>query len=213
MKSDSPPTRTYRQSARAQAAAANADRIVETFVSCLQEMWFDEIRLDDVARDAGVTVQTVIRRFGGKDGLLDAASTRMSEQILSGRRASVRDVGGAIDAIIEEYENIGELMMRLLSQETRYPAVRRVTDLGRGMHRQWVGLVFDYWLDLLPEPARTEAHDRLVIALDIYVWKLLRVDVNRSRSDLRRAMLAMCASALDLEPGDLERRPALQTET
>ena len=37
------------------------------------EQWYDEITLDRVADEAGVTVQTIVRRFGGKAGLLDKA--------------------------------------------------------------------------------------------------------------------------------------------
>src|SRR6266545_3349860 len=58
--------RRYTQGARAQAAEATALRIVDAFLTRLMKQWFDEITLDGVAEDAGVTVQTVVRRFGGK---------------------------------------------------------------------------------------------------------------------------------------------------
>ena len=57
-------TRHYAQRARAQATEATARRIVDAFLARLMAQWFDEITLDRVAEDAGVTVQTVVRRFG-----------------------------------------------------------------------------------------------------------------------------------------------------
>ena len=204
MKADSPPTRTYRQKARAKAAAETGERILEVFIKCLQTGWFEEIRLEDVASEAGVTVQTVIRRFGGKEGLLDAVNERMDREIVQDRELPEGNVSKALDAIIAEYEKFGDFVMRMLAQEDRYPSIRAVTDHGRRVHRRWVGEVFSPWLSRLEGSARRDAHDRLVIALDLYVWKLLRVDVRRGRPALRRIMLAMCADALGTTPELLE---------
>lgn len=209
MKSDSHPTRPYRQSARAKAAAETGERIVAAFVAHLRNAWFDEIRLEDVARDAGVTVQTVIRRFGGKDGLLEAASERMREDILGPRQLATANVAAALDALIAEYDSVGELVIRLLAQEDRHPAIRKVTDLGRKTHREWMAKVFAGWLDRLRPQTREEALDRLVVAFDIYVWKLLRLDMKRGIPAVRTAMLIMAAAALGLKPSDLaDRTPA-----
>jgi hypothetical protein len=41
----------------------------------------DDIPLEEVAGRAGVSVQTVIRRFGGKQGLLAAAAERETERV------------------------------------------------------------------------------------------------------------------------------------
>ncbi|MXO59366.1 TetR family transcriptional regulator [Altererythrobacter salegens] len=199
MKTDSD-TRTYKQTARAKAAEETGERIVQAFYARMQVGWFEDIRLDDVAADAGVTVQTVIRRFGGKDGLLAAASEYLGDKIMTERKASVGDVGRAVEAIVKEYEAQGELIMRALAQEDRYPQIRAMTDKGRATHRQWVGLIFAPWLEPLELAERRHAHDRLVIALDLYVWKLLRVDMKRSLEDLRRTMLEMAAAALYTTP-------------
>ena len=205
MKRDSAPVRAYRQTARAKAAAETGERIVDAFTARMQTGWFDEIRLEDVAADAEVSVQTVIRRFGGKEGLLDACHARMAREIEDNRdRMPAGDVAGALDTIINEYELRGDFVMRLLAQEERYPQIRALTDHGRAVHRRWTGDVFAPWLARLSGAARREAHDRLVIALDIYVWKLVRRDMQRGRAVLRRMMLALCAAALDTEPELLE---------
>ena len=89
MNSDSE-TRTYRQTARAKAAEETGIRIVEAFMARMEDCWFEEIRLEDVASDAGVTVQTVIRRFGGKDGLLEAIVVeRAAHERVSDRKSAV----------------------------------------------------------------------------------------------------------------------------
>src|SRR5215207_7199490 len=75
------PKRVYRQSARALAAEATGERILDAFDSQFRKRWFDEIRLEGVAREAGVTIQTVIRRFGAKEGLLDAMHQRLGGEI------------------------------------------------------------------------------------------------------------------------------------
>lgn len=205
MKDDSINTRSYRQSARAKATEDTGNRILDAFIARMGTGWFEEIRLEDVASDAGVTVQTVIRRFGGKEGLLEAATVKLEVDIFGRRGSPVGDLDRIVDVIIDEYEYKGDLIVRFLAQEDRHPALRKVTDHGRGDHRKWVGEVFAPWLERLAGTAREDAHDRLVIALDLYIWKLLRVDMKRSKSALRSAMVDMCACALGISPGELSR--------
>ncbi len=78
MKKDAP--RRYRQTARASAAEATGERILESFLQRFRQQWLEESTLDTIAADAGVTVQTVIRRFGGKDLLLDAAADHLTRK-------------------------------------------------------------------------------------------------------------------------------------
>lgn len=158
-----------------------------------------------MAADAGVTVQTVIRRFGGKEGLLESSSLKLRDEILGAREVAVSDPSTALDTVIAEYEARGELVMRLLAQEDRFPAIRQVTDVGRKSHRDWVGQVFAPWLAKLPTADRREAHDKLVIALDLYTWKLVRRDMGRSKPVLRKMMLTMCAAALETSATELEQ--------
>src|SRR5689334_18048726 len=104
--------RPYRQSARAQAAQETAERIVDAFALRRRDSWFDEIRLEDVARDAGVTVQTVIRRFGGKEGLLDAAKMQIGQEIMRTRVVPRGDAAAVARALVDDYEVSGDVVMR-----------------------------------------------------------------------------------------------------
>lgn len=61
--------RPHQQQARAKATAETAERKLEVLEGILQISWFDEIRLEDVVAQSQVTVQTIIPRFCGKEGL------------------------------------------------------------------------------------------------------------------------------------------------
>ena len=58
------PKRPYRMTARAESAARTGERIIDAAVEMFSEEPSRSISLDGVAHRAGVTVQTVIRRFG-----------------------------------------------------------------------------------------------------------------------------------------------------
>jgi AcrR family transcriptional regulator len=203
--------RPYRQIARAAAAEATGERILDVFTAALRDSWFDAITLDEIAREAGVTVQTVIRRFGSKEGLLEAAQDRFGAEIRQRREVPVGHAEKAVAAIIEDYEAVGDLIMRVLAQEERYAPLRAVTDEGRAVHRQWVGSTFAPWLERLEEPARTAAHDALVVATDIYVWKLIRRDRRRPKSALAALMRRMIAAALMLPKHEIFTQPSTET--
>jgi len=194
------PKRAYRQSARALAAEATGERILDAFAEQLRERWFEEIRLEEIARDAGVTVQTVIRRFGSKEGLLDAMHERLGTEIRQRRQVQPGDAAGAIASIVEDYETIGDLVMRTLAQEDRYASLRTMTDIGRNMHREWMAGAFVPWLDMMPPEERHRATDALVVAGDIYVWKLIRRDMRRPVKEYKTLMEKMCAAALGVSP-------------
>lgn len=206
-------TRSYKQTARALAAEETAERILVAFVARIERDWFDDVRLDDVAADAGVTVQTVIRRFGGKDGLLEAAGARLEQEIFRARQLPVGDVARAIDLLVSEYDAHGDFVMHTLGQEERYAPMRQLTDTGRAQHREWVRSIFAPWLDRLPATQRTPALDKLVIATDVYVWKLMRRDMDRSRETLVRTMIEFAAAALGIAPETLLKCPHPAPET
>lgn len=190
--------RPYRQTARAAAAEATAQRIVEAFRARLERLWFEDIRLEDVAQDAGVTVQTIIRRFGGKEGLLGPTSDAIELDVMSTREAPPGDAVAAVRALIRDYEADGEVYMRALAQEDRYPALRRVTDTGRAGHRSWVERVFAPELAGIPPEVARRRLDGLVVATDVYAWKLIRRDMGRSVAELEDHMLRLIQAALSI---------------
>ena len=174
-------TRRYSQTARAQSAEATAQRIVDAFLALLMKQWLDEITLDRVAEDAGVTVQTIVRRFGGKEGVLVSSLQAMGQQISAQRATPRGDVERVIAHLLKDYERTGDTVMRLLALELRHPALLRdIMEYGRGEHRQWVANAFAESLNPLEPKARERAIDALVLITDVYSWKLLRRDMARS---------------------------------
>lgn len=188
--------RPYRQTARAASAEATRASVIEAFRRRLEGDWFGDIRLEDVAQDAGVTVQTVIRLFGGKDGLLAATIDRMADAIKLNRGAPTDDAPLLVKRIVDDYEQVGDLVIRLLAQEERHPAIRKVTDFGRSEHRAWLAEAFAEALSPLSEPEARRRLDALVVATDLYVWKLVRRDMRRPVSELRTLMENMIQAAL-----------------
>lgn len=172
--------RAYHQSARAEAAEALGQSIIDAFLARLMTQWFDEITLDSVAADAGTTVQTIVRRFGGKDGLLADSIKTLGTRINTQRETPGGDLGRIIDNLVCDYEVTGDAVIRLLALEERQPALKAFTDLGRNEHRGWIERVLDQALAKLDAQTRKSAMDALVICTDVYTWKLLRRDMRRS---------------------------------
>lgn len=190
--------RTYRQGARADAAAATASRIIDVFIARLMHQWFDEITLDQVAGDAGVTVQTVVRRFGGKEGLLAAAIEPFGDGVRATRGAHPRDIPGLARGLLEDYEKTGDAIIRLLALEPRYPAaLAPALQVGRAGHRDWLAHALEEPLGRIDATRRRQALDALVIATDVYAWKLLRRDMGRSVPATQATMACMVRAILD----------------
>ena len=208
---DRPPNRrAYRQSARAEAAEATARRVIEAFSDCMRNRWFDELTLEEIAGRAGVTARTVIRRFGGKEGLLAAFAEDFIPAVGVSRDAAPGDVDAAVEGIVAVYENWGDSVIRNLAQEERHPALKPLLDRGRAAHRAITAETFATWLEPLAEPDRRRTLDALVAATDVYAWKLVRRDIGRSREEtatlLRRLVDAVLAQASALASASGSRR-------
>lgn len=188
--------RTYRQTARAKSAAATGRTIARSFVKRLQDQWFEDITLDAVAKDSGVTVQTVIRRFGGKSGLLEAAAAEIGEEVGVRRPVRAGDVTFTIDALTNDYEVAADLILRLLAQEDMHPELKPFLDTGRRGHRDWLATVFAETLEPLTPARRKATLDSLVVATDIYIWKLVRRDMGRPVATFKAIATGMLTAAL-----------------
>ena len=181
-------TRSYHQIARAESAEATGRRIADAFLALLMKEWFDEITLDQVAEDAGVTVQTVVRRFGGKEGLLEIAVAIFGDQVKTPRAAPPGDLDRIVSNLLADYERTGDAVIRMLALEGRHAAIEPALKLGRTEHRGWVSAAFAEELRKFDPPACQRALDALVIATDVYTWKLLRRDMRRSAQETARAI-------------------------
>lgn len=187
--------RTYRQTRRADAT----ERTRAAILDAAQELFRADPQLDPsleaVAGRAGVSTRTVIRQFGSKEGLLEAAIAAGVEAAATTRHADPGDVDGAVRAIVTHYEGMGDEVMRWLALADRLPFVRRVTERGTETHHEWVEEVFAPDLDGLPREARRARRAALATATDVYVWHLLRRREGLGKEATRKAMLALVEAA------------------
>jgi AcrR family transcriptional regulator len=186
-------TRSYTMRARAAAVEETRLRILEATYDLSTRRLLSDISLDAVAEAAGVSVQTVLRQFGTKAGLVDATSAHIGAQVAAERRVASGDVADGLRLLVEHYENRGDAVLLLLAQEHAEEAVRVVVERGRSLHRDWVEQTFAPSLEALPAGERTERVDLLVVATDVYTWKLLRRDRGLSRAQTTRRMRALVA--------------------
>lgn len=183
-------TRPYRLQARAEGAQERVERVMDAAIELWLERWYDEFTLQDIAERAGVSLSTIMRRFGSKEGVVAAvlASDRGRSRVSDRDHLVAGDVDGAIRELIEEYERTGDAVIRNLALEERVPAIGEVVKVGRNMHREFVARVFAPWLP----PRKGRAYDRrlaqFIVASDVYTWKLLRRDQGLSEEETGRAM-------------------------
>ena len=191
------PARSYRMGARAEAAAATHGRILEAGIRQLGDRAYDEVSLAEVAREAGVTVQTVLRRFGSKEGLAEAATVLGVERVRAGRFRSVPgDLDGAVRGLLAHYEEWGDRSLRFLAQEERVSAMRDVVRAGRALHHEWVDHAFAPWLARRRGVARSRLRAQLVAVTDVYVWKVLRRDLGLDPRGLETTLRELVAAVV-----------------
>jgi len=186
-------SRAYDSTKRASAAAQTGRRILQATEDLFMEGPLADVTLAAVAARAGVTVQTVIRRFGDRASLIAACTAAAMDRVGSERNAvPPGDVPAAVGNLLEHYETTGALALKLLAEEHSSPELGRITEGGRRLHRQWCAMVFAPFLEPLED---SPEHDRrlaqFVALCDVYTWKLLRLDAGLSRDQVAHSLLEM----------------------
>jgi AcrR family transcriptional regulator len=174
--------RPYVMTVRAAKAEATRARILASAMRLYSERAIEDFTLDEVAASSGATVQTVLRAFGSKDRLIFAALGELAAGGMSLKPTPPGDVATAVAAIFDVYETMGDLVIRHLNDERGRPALQPILEQGRENHRDWVKSTFAPPLKRQSGAARTQLFNILVVATDIYVWKLLRRDQALGRS-------------------------------
>lgn len=187
--------RSYRMRARAESVVETGRRILDATIDLGPELLSDQATLDDVAARAGVTVQTVLRRFGSKEGLISAAAEDVGSRVRDQRNeAPVGDISGAVANLVEHYEEWGDNTLRLLAHEDRYPMIREHTDRGRAGHYEWVERTFAPFLEERADKQRERLRAELIAICDLYVWKILRRDLGFGREQVEIALEEMISA-------------------
>lgn len=178
---------------RDQKAAATRERILDVARELFTAS--SAFTLDEVARRADTSVQTILRAFGSKERLVVAAIGTIREDAPD-RGEVPTSMPDAIDQLFDDYEEIGDRVIRLLAEEDRIPEFAAAAETGRAQHRVWVETAFAPGLRTLPSRERRDATTALVAATDVYVWKLLRRDLGLDRRAAKAAVTRLVRGAL-----------------
>jgi AcrR family transcriptional regulator len=186
--------RGYMMRARAESTTKTRERILDAVIALSEERLSVEIVLADVAERARVSVQTVLRHFGNRQGLFERALARQTARVRAERATPVGDAASAVNTIVAFYDRLGEWTLRLQAQEHSDNLSRQTVELGRRVHREWVDQVFAP--QLTGRRDRQELVDLLVIATDVLTWKILRRDGGKDRSTTCKRMLRLVRAVL-----------------
>ena len=131
--------RSYRMTARAEGVRATGERILDATEALFWSGPVDRMSLDAVAARAGVTVQTVLRRYGSKDGLWRRLPrARPSEFVVSVTRRPSATSPAPWPTCSTTTRRWASAALRLLAEEDGSPAMGEIAESGRDLHRRWV---------------------------------------------------------------------------
>jgi AcrR family transcriptional regulator len=182
--------RPYKQVARAEAQERRREALLD---AAMEEFFGDrwqKTSLEKLSAKAGVTKQTLLRHFGSKDGLLLQAMVRSGSQIFDQRwSVPAGDIGGAVENLLDHYENWGERTLRLGAAWSDGPALlAQIARMARQVHYDWVGYVFAPWLESLEEPERSRRRATLIALCDVNTWQLLSRDLGLERPEVHATL-------------------------
>ena len=190
-------TRSYSMTTRARSTEQTRARILRATIDLHLERPAVTIALDDIAGRAEVSVQTVLRHFGSREALVEAATQQARQEVREERRTPVGDVAAAVEVLMSHYEARGDSVLVLLAQEDTEAFAAGITAGGKELHRTWVAETFAPYLAHDDDQSLL---DLLVVATDVYTWKLLRRDRSLSRA-ATTARITRLVAALLPEPG------------
>ena len=114
-------TRPYLMTARAAKAEATRARIRAAAIALYTDRPIEDFTLEEVAKRAQTTVQTVLRALGGKEELVYEALDDMAAGGVALRQTPAGDVAEAVRAFHDIYEAMGDLVIQRLADEHRRP--------------------------------------------------------------------------------------------
>ena len=161
--------------ARARNAELTGERIVDAMLTRLASTPYEHVRIEDVAADAGVTGQTVLRRFGNKPALMNATVERELARIVAAREAAAHaSPVETIHNLVVHYERYGALILKTYSESPLVPGLPELTARGRAFHVDWCRRAFT--LPSLPDREVVRRSAQIVAICDATTWRILRFD-------------------------------------
>lgn len=170
-------------STRATARQSTRRRIAEAALELFKARDFDDVSLNEIARAAGVSHQTVLNHFESKAGVLPACAEVFSEQVAA-RNSDVAtgDPLSVVRVTCDRYEQIGDVNARWADIAPRIPGLEPLLALGRRNFQSWLA---DVLREHLPDegPERQRVLVGLHAALEVHTWRFLRRDLGLDRAN------------------------------
>lgn len=181
-------TRRYTQTSRSAQTLARRQRMIHAVFELIDRGSFGEVTLQGVADEAGVSLKTVVRHFGSKEGLLRQAMDEARGVEEDNRSVPVGDLDAVCRVLAERYEVMAEQIYRTGDVELTYHWLSDWVQMARTSHLDWLAEAFDPWL-----PAEgPEREDRLMClfsATEIRSWWAIRQRFAYSPERARAVML------------------------
>lgn len=184
-------TRTYTQRKRADATERTRRAILDAAQGLVREEGELDPSLEQVAARAGCSTRSIIRHFGSKEEMLEAAIADANSEVAAARTVEPGDVDGAIRALVDHYEQLGDEVIRWLGLADRYPLVGRIVETGTELHLDWVEATFAPELERLPAAERRVRRGVLASLTDVHFWNLLRRREGLSRAQAEKAIVEL----------------------
>lgn len=156
--------------------------IIKAFGSLWSRHSIKDITLEMVAKEAGVTTKTILRKFESKGGLTNESLVYLAAEIKEERTlAKVGNIDEILKALLSNYEKMGEAAIRTINLESELEIARQIGVKGRVLHRDWCIQMFAPYL---PNEQSADYEIQLtsfIAATEIYLWKLMRKDLMLSK--------------------------------
>jgi AcrR family transcriptional regulator len=182
------PKRAYVQRARAEATEVTRGKILAAARDLLFASAYQDVTVQAVADRAAVSLNTVLRHFGSKEGLLRQGMEQWSEQ--ESRLRSVRpgDVAGVVRVLADRYEETGDVVARYAGLAEEVPVLREVFHRARMGHHAWLADVFAPYLPKRHTPTRARRLAALFAATELASWRAWRIDFGFSKAAAERVL-------------------------
>jgi AcrR family transcriptional regulator len=181
--------RTYTKVARAQAEEQTRAALIAAADEAFLSGPWEQASLDAIASAAGVTKQTLLRHFGSKDGLLEQTLRQAIVQVTAERfSAPTDDIPGAVDNLLDHYEQRGGRAMRSTNFDVDGP-LAEVAQIARQFHHDWVDHALGRWLSKAAPVDRPRLRAALISVCDVQSWWILARDLGLPRSEVRATLI------------------------
>jgi AcrR family transcriptional regulator len=195
--------RSYSQGQRAESTAATRRAILDAAIQLFRIEGDPDPSLEKVAERAGCSTRSVIRHFGSKEGLFEAAMADAMGAAVESRRVEPGDLDGCVRRLVDHYEEMGDEVIRRLASADRYPLVRRAGEAGTEMHRELIAAAFEPELRDLGPGERRRRLAALATVTDVYVWHLLRRREGLGRDAAEAEIRNLVEAAREVTPTPL----------